>query len=64
MRNLPMYVWFDNEEVDVPVFMGTLTASFVRGHEVFSFDFDTDWLKYKQFRNFDPDLQPEWGYRG
>ena len=36
--------------------MGVLHSEVLRGKEVFSFENNTDWLTYKQFRALDPDL--------
>ena len=46
----------DWHEFVQPIFMGTLQSEMVRGKEVFYFENDTQWLKYSQFRNIDPDL--------
>lgn len=37
--------------------MGTLSATTLRGKEVFSFEYQTDWLKAQQGAVLDPDLQ-------
>ena len=39
-----------------PVFMGTLYAAPVRGKEIFSFEYDPDWLKSPYAQVLDPDL--------
>lgn len=52
-----IYVYYDGEQVDEPLFMGRLTGTRVRGKELFSFEFDELWLKNKDMRSFDPDLQ-------
>ncbi len=54
-RNI--YVYYDGEQVDFPVFMGVLTSTHLRGKEIFSFEFDNAWLSDRRFRSFDPDLQ-------
>lgn len=40
-----------------PAFMGILHAVTVRGKEIFSFEYNHDWLKNNQSRNIDPSLQ-------
>lgn len=57
IQDRSIYVWFDNDEVSAPVFMGILSSSHIRGNEVFSFEFDRSWLEDRRFRSFDPDLQ-------
>lgn len=57
IQDRSIYVWFDNDEVNTPVFMGILSSSHIRGNEVFSFEFDRSWLEDRRFRSFDPDLR-------
>ena len=52
-----IYVYYDGEQVSAPMRMGTLDAVALRGKEVFSFEFDENWLQGKLARSFDPDLQ-------
>ena len=49
-------VYMDWQESDSPIQMGVLHSEVLRGKEVFSFENNTDWLTYKQFRALDPDL--------
>lgn len=56
-RERKIYVYYDGEQVDKPVLMGLLTGTYLRGKEVFSFEFDGTWLSDKRFKSFDPDLQ-------
>lgn len=51
-----IYVYMDWQESDAPIQMGVLHSEVLRGKEVFSFENNTDWLTYKQFRALDPDL--------
>lgn len=51
-----IYVYMDWQESDSPIQMGVLHSEVLRGKEVFSFENNTDWLTYKQFRVLDPDL--------
>ena len=50
-------VYYDGEQVTAPVLMGTLESVTLRGKEIFSFQFDENWLQGKLARTFDPDLQ-------
>lgn len=52
-----IFVYFDDFRVDVPILMGRLFAQSTRGKEVFSFEFESDWLKTPYCRLLDPDLQ-------
>lgn len=40
-----------------PTLMGTLHSTRARGKEIFSFEYDDDWLKSEHIQNLDPDLQ-------
>lgn len=51
-----IYVYMDWQESDSPIQMGVLHSEVLRGKEVFSFEYNTDCLTYKQFRALDPDL--------
>lgn len=51
-----MEVWADWHELGEPRRMGLLRASSSRGKEVFSFNYDRDWLKQDASRQLDPDL--------
>lgn len=51
-----IYVYMDWQESDSPIQIGVLHSEVLRGKEVFSFENNTDWLTYKQFRALDPDL--------
>lgn len=54
-RNI--YVYYDGEQVSSPVLMGVLSATRLRGKEIFSFEYDIAWLSDRRFSSFDPDLQ-------
>lgn len=45
------------EGMDRPFFMGTLHATPSRGKEIFSFEYDTAWLRSAYGQRIDPDLQ-------
>jgi serine/threonine-protein kinase HipA len=53
-RNILVYS--DWEILSEPLLMGILSAVQIRGKEVFSFEYDTNWLKNASFQ-LDPDLQ-------
>lgn len=40
-----------------PILMGILYATNSRGKEIFSFEYDNDWLKRNQAHTLDPSLQ-------
>jgi serine/threonine-protein kinase HipA len=42
--------------MDGPTFMGTLHSELLRGKEVFSFEYDNDWLQSNYAMQLDPDL--------
>lgn len=55
--NKDIYIYFDDENTDNPLFVGILSAQQVRGREVFSFDFADEWLSNSRCHLLDPDLQ-------
>jgi serine/threonine-protein kinase HipA len=52
-----IFVYADWAELPKPVLMGCLNSQLVRGKEIFSFEFDPEWLKSKSAQVLDPDLQ-------
>ena len=52
-----IYVYADWVEMQEPILMGCLNVQYVRGKEIFSFEFDADWLTKKSPLILDPDLQ-------
>ena len=40
-RNISVY--YDGEQVDSPLLMGTLACDHIRGKEIFSFEFDASY---------------------
>lgn len=52
-----IYVYFDDFRADTPMFMGRLYAQPSRGKEIFSFEFEPEWLQTPYCRLLDPDLQ-------
>jgi len=51
-----IYVYADWIEHGTPVFMGILSVEFLRGKELFSFEYTDDWLKSDNTQLLDPDL--------
>ncbi len=51
-----IYVYADWVGLNHPHFMGTLTANQIRGKEIFSFQYDDEWLKSSKAKILDPDL--------
>ena len=51
-----IYVYFAHN-TETPEPLGTITVQQVRGKEMFSFEFNNDWLKNHPGRILDPDLQ-------
>ncbi len=56
-NNRTIYVYADWVGLEGSTLMGVLSASFVRGKEIFSFEYDNDWLKSGNSLNLDPNLQ-------
>ena len=52
-----IYVYWDDAQTVSPLPVGRLYAEAIRGKEVFSFEFDSSWLKQSVCRHLDPDLQ-------
>jgi serine/threonine-protein kinase HipA len=49
-------VYADWENLASPRLTGVLHSAFSRGKEIFSFEYDTEWLRSSFARNMDPDL--------
>jgi len=49
-------VYADGQDVIQPTVMGVLSASPIKGKEVFSFEYDDDWLKHHHAIYLDPNL--------
>lgn len=56
-KNKTIYVYADWTGLEGPSSMGVLSASFVRGIEIFAFEYNNEWLKTSNFQNLDPSLQ-------
>src|SRR5690606_31429766 len=50
-------VFADWKEVRTPTRIGILTAQLTRGHEIFSFEYDKNWIHTKFAILLDPELQ-------
>lgn len=57
MAKREIYVYADWQELEGPVLMGALATESLIGKEVFSFEYDQDWLSSKFAQVLDPDLQ-------
>jgi len=51
-----IYVYADWRELNGPRLMGVLHSELLRGKEVFSFEYEQEWLKEDFFQVLDPDL--------
>ena len=52
-----IFVFADWQEIGQSTLMGMLRAESIKGEEIFSFDYDEQWLKGKQVQYLDPDLK-------
>lgn len=52
-----VHVYADWRGLHGPVYMGLLHAELLRGKEIFSFEYDSNWLQSGQAQLLDPDLQ-------
>ncbi len=55
-KSQSIFVYADWEEMKSPIFMGVLRVELLRGNEIFSFEYDKDWLKSNFSQSLDPDL--------
>ncbi|MFT7614486.1 MAG: serine/threonine-protein kinase HipA [Parvicellaceae bacterium] len=55
MRDI--YAYADWEGMDMPTPMGILHSELLRGKEIFSFEYDQEWLRSSYAQLLDPDLQ-------
>ena len=51
-----IFVYADWLELDTPVLMGVLSVDFLRGKEIFAFEYSENWLKSNKTQVLDPDL--------
>src|ERR1700748_219603 len=54
---MDILVYADWKELETPSRIGVLTVTHVRGHAVFAFSYDKQWIKDDKAQNLDPDLQ-------
>mgnify|MGYP003533063388 FL=1 len=52
-----IFVYGDWESLVQPTLIGVLNVDLLKGKEIFSFEYDTEWLQTQKFSFFDPDLQ-------
>ena len=57
MAQREIYVYADWQEINGPKLMGILTAETIRGKEIFSFEYDKEWLRSDFVQIIDPELQ-------
>ena len=50
-------VYADWQGLETPAHMGTLSVTHTRGHAVFTFSYEKQWIKAGNGQNLDPDLQ-------
>ncbi len=56
MDSKKIFVYADWHPLNEPVLIGELNSDFLKGKEIFSFKYDSAWLKENHFSFFDPDL--------
>ncbi|MEQ8924249.1 MAG: type II toxin-antitoxin system HipA family toxin, partial [Fulvivirga sp.] len=54
-KNISVYA--DWEGLHKPTLIGVLHADLLRGNEIFSFEYDSNWLQSGHTQLLDPDLQ-------
>lgn len=52
-----IFIYADWQEVQGPLLMGVLHADHLKGREVYSFEYEKEWLKSGRAQLLDPDLQ-------
>ena len=57
IKKRDVYVYADWYGLNCPILMGILHAELLRGTEIFSFEYNDDWLKSDHVQLLDPDLQ-------
>ena len=57
MTMATIFVYFDDFRVEKPILIGRLFAQPIKGKEIFSFEFEQEWLQTPYCRLLDPDLQ-------
>jgi serine/threonine-protein kinase HipA len=54
---MDIIVYADWKGLDMPTRMGVLSVTHTRGHAIFTFAYDKQWIKANKAQNLDPDLQ-------
>jgi serine/threonine-protein kinase HipA len=54
---MDILVYADWEGLETPTHMGVLSVTHTRGHTVFTFSYDKQWIKTANAQSLDPDLQ-------
>src|ERR1700761_9375724 len=54
---MDILVYADWKGLETPTSMGVLSVTHTRGHAVFTFSYDKQWIRAKKAQNLDPDLQ-------
>jgi serine/threonine-protein kinase HipA len=54
---MDILVYADWKGLELPALMGTLSVTHTRGHAVFTFSYDKQWISTGKAQNLDPDLQ-------
>jgi serine/threonine-protein kinase HipA len=54
---MDILVYADWEGLEVPTHMGVLSVTHTRGHAVFTFSYNKQWVTANKAQNLDPDLQ-------
>lgn len=62
-QNRDIYVFAGWHEFDEPAPLGVLHFSHIKGKEIFSFEYDPQWLSNRDSLLLDPDLLPYVGYQ-
>ena len=55
--NKEILVYADWDGLETPQFIGTLLSSYSRGKEIFSFEYDKNWLQSSFVQEIDPELE-------
>jgi serine/threonine-protein kinase HipA len=54
---MDIFVYADWKGLEIPTHMGVLSVTHTRGHGVFTFSYDKQWIGADKAQNLDPDLQ-------
>lgn len=54
---MDIFVYADWQGLNGPMMMGTLNVTRTKGHGVFSFEYNKEWIKQGKAQDLDPDLQ-------